>query len=222
MAKQHASPTPSTAPVPVSAPALAPVPTVAAAPLPAVTVAPMNPQQALEQARFASAMSQVQTTVDDSVDGAAPSPRAPQLQPQQRPINLPQNVPWEQQQRSQHVQQPPHYNPNMPAQDPALMAHRAMLAEDEQRLEALRARNPIPAIPDISPLPYSHLTATQQRQLTVRHDADPLHVDAYQILTALLAGGVISPAYNKQPVLTLVQKLEAAIVWVPATTAPGN
>lgn len=141
----------------------------------------------------------------------------------QRPANLPPGVPWESGHQAQVVNAPVTNAPANPWDDASTIAHRSMLADEERRLQVLRARNPIPQIPDITPLPFSHLSGAQRKPVVVRHDADPLLVEAFETLSTLVAGGLISPAYDKSKVLSVMQKIERSIEYVPAqvVTAPA-
>ena len=203
-------PPPAAPTKPVTAPV---APPAAAAPAPSV-IPPPQPQTA-QQALFDQAMRAVQVDVGhDQSDPLAGG----------RPANLPAAVPWESghvQQPSRTPTQPAEYVTTNPLDDPAIMAHRGMLADEERRLAALRAKSPVVPIPDTTPLPYSHLTATQKRSIVVRHDVDPLLVEAYNVLSILVAGGLIAPAYDKSRVLACLQKMEKAIEYVPAVVAPA-
>lgn len=201
MAKQSAPPAPPPAP--------APAPVVPGPAAPVVPPAPTAAQQ-LEQARFAAALAHVTT---EGPDGSA----VPPVHAAQRPANLPPGVPWDG--RAPVFEPPAAPAPNLPYEDPSIVAHRAMLAEEEKRLQLLRARNPVPQIPDVTPLPHSHLSGAQQRAIVVREGADPLHVEAFQVLGNLVAGGLVAPGYDKRPLLALLQKLEAAVQYVPAAVS---
>lgn len=196
-------PTKNTGPVPAITPPASP---------PTVTVAVPQPtaQQQAQKAMFESALKNVQ--VDKGTDGDVLTG-----QPNQRPSNLPAGVPWE----SGHVQQPTqHQSPAAPANpwdDAATIAHRSMLADEERRLAAMRAKNPMPQIPDITSMPSSFVSGAQKRDLVVKEGADPLLVEAYDCLSTLVAGGLISPAYDKRKVLSTMQRIEGAIQYVPAS-----
>lgn len=202
------TPTKNTGPVPAITPPASP---------PTVTVPQPTAQQQAQKAMFESALKNVQ--VDQGEDGNVLTGQ----QPNQRPSNLPAGVPWESGHVQQASQQQQPVAPANPWDDAATIAHRSMLADEERRLAAMRAKNPLPAIPDITSMPSSFVSGAQKRDLVVKDGADPLLVEAYDCLSTLVAGGLISPAYDKRKVLGTMQKIEQAIQYVPASlvTAPG-
>lgn len=73
------------------------------------------------------------------------------------------------------------------AEEQALLAHRAFIRAEEERLAARTER-----IAPLAPLPTNNITpglfGSAGTQVMIRQDADPVHVASYNLLTRIIAG----------------------------------
>lgn len=108
-------------------------------------------------------------------------------------------------------------------EEQALLAHRATLAEEERRLEARRAANPMPAAGPVNKGLIPSAWGSAQAELVVREGADPLYVESFRTLRRLVAGGSpLLAAMDVPGMLKLIAALRDRIEYkgVVEPTAP--
>lgn len=100
-------------------------------------------------------------------------------------------------------------------EEESLLAYRAMLAQEEQRL-AQRTEH---AAPLVYPQPQSVVPSqfgVGAAELVIREGADPLLVESFKILRRLVASGVAMTAgFDPRQLFSHMEKLRAAIEYVP-------